>query len=285
MSLTVNADVPGSAPGSNLPMNKWQDSIEGAVYESTIFLRRIREVIRGYGATKIRKITAGTGQTVSSTNDGTDVTFVSMNPDLVTISPTWYFFGHGFPDSLGWTSGDGIDSAAADDVEEGIAAHVEGQALALPASLTNYVGNNAYDAEVAGFRAAVATLMNAGKVKTRTGKATIYGLLNTLQHDDAMSIPEFTNADQSGKGDSPNVSGVFGKGNGVLLDFSSLVNSDGNGSHGCLWVESAFGHFWNKRISVERQRFIKQTRIMADCHLGFGIIHNLRAIAIRTKTT
>lgn len=278
-------DVPGAAPGSNLNIQDWQTDIEPAVYDKTRFLRRTSEKQRPYDLLNIRKITAGTGQIVAASGDGTGMVFDSMTPTVVTLDPNWYFFGHAFPDSLGWVGGDNIKKAAADDVERGIAAYLESQALALPLTLTNFVGNAAYDVDTAGFRAAVATLFNSGKVETEPGEAQIFGLLGALQHDDAMSIPEFTNAEQRGDGQNPNVSGVIGKGNGVNLMFSTLLNSDANGLHGVIWVKEAFGHAWNSRIKVETQRYLKQTRVMADAHLGFAVIHNLRACAIRTKTT
>lgn len=278
-------DVPGTTPGSYLNKQEWQDSIEAAVYDKTRFLRRTREAMRPYDLLNIRKFAAGVGQIVSANSEGTDMTFASFPTNPVTLDPTWYFFGHAWPDSLEFVSGAEIKRGAADDVERGIAAYLENQALALPASLTNFVGNNTYDVDAAGFRAAVATLFNAGKIETEPGQAQIFGLLGALQHDDAMSIPEFTHADQRGDGQNPNVSGVIGKGNGVNLMFSTLLNSDANGLHGVIWVREAFAHAWNSRIKVETQRYLKQTRVMADAHLGFTIVHNLRGCGVRTKTT
>ncbi len=278
-------DVPGSAPGSNLNIQDWQMAIEPAVYDKTRFLRRTSEKQRPYDLLNIRKISAGTGSILASTLEGDVLPFASMTPTIVTLDPNWYFFGHAFPDSLEYVSGSGIKKAAADDVERGIAAYLESQALALPLTLTNFVGNSTYDVDTAGFRAAVATLFNSGKIETEPGEAQIFGLLGALQHDDAMSITEFTHADQRGDGQNPNVSGVIGKGNGVNLMFTTLLNADANGQHGVLWVKEAFGHAWNSRIKVETQRFNKQTKIMADAHLGFAVIHNLRACGIRTKTT
>jgi len=115
------------------------------------------------------------------------------------------------------------------------------------------------------------------------GEAQIHGLLGALQHDDAMSVPEFTHADQRGDGQNPLVSGVIGKGNAVQLDFTTLLQSDANGLHGCVWIKSAFGYFYNKRPGGEKQRFLKKTRVMADCHFGHNIVFNPRFVDFRTK--
>lgn len=271
--------------GANLTMQEWQSSIEGAVYDKMRFLPKTKERERGYATLNVRKMGTVAGQTLATSSDGTNMSFDTMAPTVVTMVPAWYLAAHAYSDALPWTAGDGIDRAAADNVESSLAAYIETNYLAVVASLTNNIGNGAYDTDAAGWRAAVANLFNNAKVLGEPGSATIYGLLGALQHDDAMSIPEFTHADQRGDGQNPLVSGVIGKGNSVNLAFSTLLYTDANGSHGCVWVPSAFGYFYNKRPSGEKQRYLKQTRVMADAHIGFNIVHNSRAVDFRTKSS
>jgi hypothetical protein len=106
--------------------------------------------------------------------------------------------------------------------------------------------------------------------------------LGTLQIDDAMSVPELTHANQRGDGQDPLVSGLISKGYGVNIDFTTLLNSDANGLHGCFWIPEGFGYYWNSQIKGEKQRYLKQTRVMADGHLGHAVIHNARAVDFRT---
>jgi len=276
-------DAPGGT-GANLTVNTWDETIQSAVYDKSRFLQNTVDYGAGKALKTIRKITAMTGSTIASTSDGTDMTFVSMNPTTATLTPAWYFAGHQYPDSLPWTSGDSISRVAADDAEMALTASIETAFLSDVASLTNYVGSGAYNVDTAGFRGAVATLFNNGKVEAEVGSSSIYCLLGALQHDDAMSIPEFTHADQRGDGQNPLVSGVIGKGNGVKLMFSTLLYNDGAQLHGVLWVPSAFGHFFNKRAGGEKQRFKKTTYVMADAHFAHNIIQNARAVGIRTAT-
>ena len=271
--------------GANLTMQEWQSTIEGAVYDKMKFLPKTKERERGYATLNVRKMGRVSGQTLTTSETGTGMTLDTMAPTAVTMIPSWYLTAHAYSDALGWTAGDGIDRAAADNVESGLAAYIETNYLAIVASLTNFLGNGAYDIDAAGFRAAVANLYNNSNGLAEPGTTSIYGLLGALQHDDAMSIPEFTSAEQRGDGQNPLVSGVIGKGNAVNLMFSTLLASDANGLHGVLWVPSAFGYFYNSRPKGEKQRYLKQTRVMADAHLGFNIVHNGRAVDLRTKAS
>jgi hypothetical protein len=277
-------DAPGGT-GANLTKQAWADTVEPAVYDKARFLKKTKEYERGYVQLNVRKISAGTGQTIASTADGTGMTFDSMVPAVVTLTPAWLFIGHQYPDSLPWTSGDGIDAVAADDVERALAAYLENQQLADVQTLTNYLGNAAYDTDAPGFRAAMAQLATTAKVEAQPGVSQIYGMLGTLQIDDAMSVPEITHAEQRGDGQNPLVSGLISKGFGAMIDFTTLLASDANGLHGVFWVREAFGYYFNKRISGEKQRYLKQTRVMADAHFAHAVIHNARAVGFRTKAT
>jgi len=278
------SDTPGGT-GANLTKTQYARGVEAAVYDKAKFLPLIQEWERGFNQLIVRKIAAGTGATLASTQDGTTMTFDSMGPTTITMSPTWLFTGRSYPDSLPWTAGEDIDADAAADCEGALAAYLDTQLLADVASLTANVGNNATDIDAALWRSALASLYNSAKVLAEPGKSDIQMLLGALQVDDVLSIPEFTNADQRGDGQNPLVSGMVSKGVGVRANFTTLLSSDGNGLHGVMFVRSAFGYFFNKRPSGERQRYLKQTRVMADCHVGHNIVHPSRAIDIRTRTT
>lgn len=277
-------DAPGGT-GANFTENTWSETIQSAVYEKSRFLQNTIDYGKGLAQKTVRKMGAAAGATVLSTSDGTDMTFLTMNPTTAVMTPAWMFVGHQYPDSLPWTMGPNIDRAAAENAENALTAYIENQFLGDVPSLTSYVGSGVYNVDAPGFRGAVASLSNAAKGEAEPGVSSIYALLGALQHDDAMSIPEFTHADQRGDGQNPNVTGMIGKGNGVRLMFSTLLSSDGNGLHGVLWVPSAFGHFFNSRVKGEKQRYKKTTYVMADCHFAHNIIHNARAVGIRTATT
>ena len=274
-----------ASTGTNLSMNEWQSTFEGAVYDKMKFLPKTKERERGYALLTVRKMGRVNGQTLATTQDGTTMALDTMAPTIVTLTPNWYLCAHAYSDALPWVSGDGIDKAAANNVEDALAAYIENQYLGIVPSLTNFLGNSAYDTDAAGFRAAVAQLYSNSFGLAEPGNTSIYGLLGALQHDDLMSVPEFTSAEQRGDGQNPLVSGVVGKGNAVNIMFSTLLASDASGLHGCLWVPSAFGYYYNKRPNGEKQRYMKQTRVFADAHVGFNVVQNTRAVDFRTKTT
>ncbi len=279
------ADTASSASGT-LEKKIWQDTFESAVYDRQWFLKRTTKRDRGFSQLTIRKIASATGQTIATTSDGdTGISFDSMAATPVTMTPAWYLCAHAYSDAAAWISADDsvIDRGAADNVERALAAYIETQYLADVASGTNFLGNAAYDVDAAGLRAAVATLMNNAPSLGYPEDAQIYGLFPALQHDDAMSIPELTHADQRGDGQNPLVSGVIGKGNAIEFGFSTLHASDANGKHSPIWIKTAFGYFYNKTPGGETQRYKKQTRVFADAHFGHNIVFNPRFVDIRTK--
>jgi len=271
---------------ANLSQQEWDETIESAVYDRQWFLQRTQKRPRGYNQLTVRKMGIVSGQTIGLTSDGdTGVSLDSMSPTAVTMAPSWFLCAHAYSDAVEWIAGSAgtIDRAAAENVENSLAAYIETQYLADVASGTNFLGNAAYDSDAAGIRAAVAALMNNAPSIGDPKNAQIYGLFNALQHDDVMSIPEFTHADQRGDGQNPLVSGVVGKGNGIEFSFSTLVFSDVNGKHNPIWLRPAFGYFYNSTPKGETQRYKKQTRVFADAHFGHNIVFNPRFVDVRTK--
>ena len=267
-------------------MQKWQDTFEAGVYDKQRFLPRTTSKMRMYGQGNIRKMGTFSGATWTTSDDGTlgPGTFQSGSPSVVTLVPAWLGVPTAFPDSLEFVAGENVDPAYADGVEAALAAYIESQFLQDVASLTANIGNGAYDIDKAGWDAASAQLDNAAKVLAELeGGAQVYGILGKLQKDDLMNVEQFTHADVRGDGQNPSVSGVISKGDGVNVNFSTLLYSDANGLHGCMWIPTAFAYFYNKKPSVERQRYLKQNRILADAHFAHNIVHNARAIDIRTK--
>jgi hypothetical protein len=207
----------------------------------------------------------------------------SMNPSSTPITPNWLFAGHAYPDSLVWRSVEGIPEAAATNAENSLAAFIESQALVDVGTGTNTIGGVGVDADAAIVRAIVATLRNNALLEADPGSSDIYGLVFALQHDDLMSVPEFTSAEQRGDGSNPLVSGMFGKGNGVTFQLSTLQLNDANGRHNPFWVRSAFGYYYNSPPRGERQRLLAQNRVFAQTDFAHGVIFNTRFVDFRSK--
>lgn len=276
-------DAPGVAPGSNLKLSVVSRTIEPAIYDKSRFLARIKEHERGYGQLTVRKVTAASGSTIASTDDGTTVAFQGAGLTPVNMTPTWLYAAHQYPDSMKNQGGDEVDGALVGNLEDAIAAYLDYTLLQNLASFTNNVGAAATDVDAAIFRGAVAQLFTTGKMEAEPGEAAIFGILSTAQLDDIMSIPEFTNADQRGGGETPLVSGMVSKGYGVNMHFSTLLYSDAGGAHGGLWTKKAVGYYFNKRIGIEKQRYLKSNRIMVDCEVASNVVYNQLGYGINHK--
>lgn len=267
-------DAPGVAPGSNLKLSVVSRTIEPAIYDKSRFVPYIKEHERGYGQLIVRKVTRASGSTIASTDDGTSVTFQGAGLTPVTMSPTWLYVAHQYPDSMRNQGGDEVDGALVDNLQSAMAEYLEYTLAQNLATFTNSSGNAAADVDAPLFRGAVAQLFNTGKMEAEPGENAIYGILGALQLDDIMSIPEFTNADQRGDGEMPLVKGIVSKGYGVRMLFSTLLYSDASGVHGGLWTKRAIGHYFNKRIGIEKQRYLKSNRIMVDCEVASNVVYN-----------
>lgn len=280
------ADTPGTTPGSYLNMSKVARTIEGAIYDKARFLPLIKEYERGYNQLTVRKLAAASGGTIGSTDNGsTSVSFQQAGLAPVTMSPTWLYVAHEFPDSMMFRGGEEIAPAVAENAEDALTAYLEYTLLQNLAVFTSYVGDGTTDMDAALFRNAVASLFNTGKVEAVPGESTIYGILGALQHDDIMSIPEFTHADQRGGGETPLVKGMVSKGNGVNMHFSTLCYGDGTKVHGAVWVRRAIGYYFNKRIGIEKQRYIKSNRVIADCEIASNVVYDALGVGLRHKLT
>lgn len=276
-------DAPGASPGSNLKLSVVSRTIEPAIYDKSRYLPRIKEHERGYGQLTVRKVTAASGSTIASTDDGTTVAFQGAGLTPVNMTPTWLYAAHQYPDSMRNQGGDEIDPALVKNLENAMAAYLDYTLLQNQAAFTNLIGNAALDVDAAIFRGAVAQLFNTGKMEAEPGDALIYGILGALQLDDVMSIPEFVNADQRGDGENPLVKGIVSKGYGVDMQFTTLLYSDASGQHGGIWTKKAVGYYFNKRIGIEKQRYLKSNRIMVDCEVASNVVYNDLGYGINHK--
>src|SRR5690242_19971631 len=113
------ADVPGSAPGSNLTIQRWSRRIEPGLYDRMKFIPTIAEDEDGpiYNTLNIRRLGRAASQQLAATDDGTGVTFSSLSPANITLTPVWVVVAAAIPDSLLRRGGEEIDPAYADNVE------------------------------------------------------------------------------------------------------------------------------------------------------------------------
>jgi hypothetical protein len=281
------ASPPVLTPGSNhFNFETWSRTIEDATYQKQQMIPRFRELDRPYSLQTVNKYARIDSVALATTAVGTGLTYQDPLGTPITLNPAGIYV------ALAWSQNEGaenpynIDSDLASEAERALAEGNDENAALNIASLTEFRGNGVADVTSALLRNAQALLTRNtnGQVAPGMGE-DIYLVLDASQYPAAMSIEEYANAEARGDGENPYVKGVWSKGGGHNLLFSTVLPTDANGTHGCLWVKPAFGVGWNVRSMIERQKEELQQRLILFNHLGTTIIHNLRAVDIRTGNT
>ena len=268
---------------SSLNKHNWARRIEPALYDSMLFIPTLDETAETINQQlTVRRLGRISTQTLADTNDGETFNFDTITPTAITLAPVWMIAAAAYADSAPRRQGDEIKPAYASNVEDALAAGLDYYMLSLiPSGTTTPIVNAAYNIDAAGLRSALAALVTNTKRKIKPGD-DINLLLDTGQVDDALSIPEITQAYQRGDGRSPLVSGRVSTGYGFSFAFTTLLTSDANGKHGAAYKGQAIQYGYNKRPSPEVQRYKKQTRLMADAEIAGNIIYNEMLQPIRT---
>ena len=277
------ASPPVLTPGSNhLNFEVWQDSVEDATYQRQLFIPRIQETERPYSKMHIRKYARMAANTLASTAVGTSLTYQDPVGVEVTFTPTGNYVATARSFNEDAATNVPFDSDLAAEMERALAEASDGSALTAVTSLTNFRGNAGTQIDSAMLRNATALLQNNTNGMIVIGTTTIYVLLDPAQHNAVMSMPEYANADVRGDDENPHVRGVWSKGGGTMLMYSTVLTVDANGANGVMWVPSAFAIGWNERSQVDRQTLELQKRIILFNHFGSGVRHDARAVALRT---
>ena len=270
---------------SNLNITKWARRLEPALYDFMKFIPKTKEAAEQImNGLYVRRLGAISTQNLADTEEGTGCTFSTITPTRILLSPSWIIAAVAYPDSSPRRQGDEINAAYAANVESALGAGLDAYGLAFIQSsvTTTPIGNAAYNIDAAGLRSAVAALATNSKLSVEPGDASVYLLLDPGQADDALAIPEINQAYQRGDGRSPQLSGKITTGYGLEIDFTTLLATDANGKHGAAFKGEFLQYGYNKRPSPEKQRYMKQTRIMADAEIGANVIYNELVVPIRT---
>jgi hypothetical protein len=281
------ASPPVLTPGSNhVNYETWSESVEDGTYQKQMVLPRYKDVGRPYSLMTINKWARVDSVALAGTSVGTGLTYQDPVAAPPTLNPAGIYV------ALAWSQNENaenpynIDSDLASEAERALAEGNDENGALQFASLTEFRGNGVDDVTSALLRNAQALLTrNSNGEITPGGEKEIYLILDSSQYPATMSIEEYANAEARGDDENPYVKGVWSKGGGHNLLFSTVLPTDGNGTHGCLWVREAFGVGWNVRSMIERQKEELQQRLILFNHLGTTIIHNLRAVSVRTGNT
>jgi hypothetical protein len=110
-------------------------------------------------------------------------------------------------------------------------------------------------------------------------------VISTTQYPNMMAISEYNDADVRGDSENPHVKGVYGTGGGVQIMYSTVVAQDANGWHNPVYVRDAAIVGWNARSRVKRQDYLLQNRVVLFNNCAFSILHDLRAVVMRTTAS
>ena len=275
--------TPGGA-GANMSIKEYSRKIEPALYNAMQFIPLIKEraekIMDGLYVRRLGRVAT---QTMSTTNDGTTVTFSDLAPTAFQLSPAWVLAAAAYPDSAPRRHGDEIDPAYAANLTAALAAGLDTLVLAeIQAGTTTPIGDGSTSIDAAKLRAALTALETNSKRLVKAGLSELNVLLDTGQVGASLAIPEINNAYQRGDGKSPTVSGRISTGLGFKFDYTTLLASDGNGKHGAAFHGDAIHYGYNQRPKAEKQRYLKQTRLMSDAEIGFETIYQELLQPIRT---
>lgn len=277
--------TPSTTTGYN--RTAYLDTVEAPTYQATEFITSIREFsgkILNQG--NVRKHARVTGSTLAQSSEGTGLTYSTTTGTPITIDPVGRYTAAAWSKNeeaqIDFDLASGLDSV----LRDGLAETLDSAGLSSVTSLTQTMSQASADAAM--WRQAVGRLMqntNGAYGPGRGNGKEVRAIFSPTQYPNVMAIPEFNDADVRGDSENPRVKGIFTKGGGVMVRFSTVVTQDANGWHNPLYVEDTFMVGWDARISGEEQREELQIRLILFSSMGVSVLHDLRGIDMRLTSS
>jgi hypothetical protein len=281
------ASPPVLTPGGN-HFNKevWRKTVAPATYQDQIFIPRCEDMERPYSKGHARKYARMSSVALGSSAVGhTNLTYQDPLATEVTLTPAGVYVATAWSENEGAMTDVPFDSDLARESEQAIAEGNDLTAMLNVATLTQFRGNGVADVDAALIRGAMGLLTTNTNGKVVPGETTVYCLLDTSQYSALMSIPEYTSAQLRGDSENPNVKGMWRNGGGVTVSLTTVCPTDANGTHGVMWIPEAFLIGWNVKTKVMNQGFELQNRVILYNNFGSTVMHDLRAVSLRTGNT
>lgn len=278
-AVAGTALTPGGTTGWN--SQKWQKYFEQATYQRMKFIPTIDEGDRPFGLLNVKKHARVSGATLGQSDDGTGLTYLSIIATAITVTPV----GSVVP--VAWSQNEdaqidgNLDAESSGNVEQALAELTETTALANVSTLTKAISVASVTGPV--LRRAFGNLTgNTNGMAEPGGQVQVYGVFSHTQLPALGDIPEFNQAQVRGDSENPYIKGIWTRGGGIMLLFTTVVAMDDNGWHNCLYIPSAFVIAWNARSKIVRDSAELQKRVIAYNNVGSSVKHDLRAIQIIT---
>ena len=259
------------------------DTIEDPTFQEILFI----DSIKPYGKRildtgTVQKYARVLGTALAQSDTGATLTTSNPGGTAVVLTPAGNYV------ALAWSAnGEAqIDVDLRDGgktlLEKGLAETLDQNGLAAVTSLTQSISGAAVDADM--WYQANGRLMQNSNGEIMPGKSMIKAIFSPTQYPNLMKIDVFTHADIRGGGDA-HEKGIFTKGGGVNVRFSTVVTQDANGWHQPLYVAEAFIHGWNQRIKGYFEQENLEFRVNVYANDATSVLHDARAIDIRSTAS
>jgi hypothetical protein len=280
------ASPPVLTPTGTTGFNRetWADTIEGTTYQKMVAIPTFDQYPgRILNLAHVRKQGRALASTLAQSAEGDSLTSSDITGTPVTITPVGRYVYVNWSENEESQVDVNIDPMAAANIEQALAEAADTAGLAAATSLTQTMSQASIDATM--FRQALGRFMGNVNGAYMVGDDEIMAVISTTQYPNMMNIPEYTNADVRGDSENPHVKGIYGKGGGVQIRYSTVVAQDANGWHNIIYVRKAFIVGWNARSRIKRQDLLLQNRIICYHNMGVSVLHDLRAIDLRTTAS
>jgi len=275
---------PVITPGNTNTLNleEWAGTVEGATYQREEFLNTV-QVFPGpiFGEGNVRKYKRMEGSTLAQNANGNNLTPVDPIGVPITITPVGRFVKCAWSANQDAQVDVNLRGDLPGEMEQSMAELHDSAALATVATLSQSTEQAVVDAPL--WRTVVAALMGNTNGLAAPGESEmIRGIFSNTAYRGLLNIEEFTHADVRGDSENPLVKGIFTKGGGINVRFSTVVYNDGDAWFNCVYLKSAFIKGVNQNTMLVEDRDDLQRKIMLYSNWGISVLHDLRAIAVKT---
>lgn len=273
--------TPGGTTGWNL--QRWQKTFEFATYQEFVLIPLIDEGDgRLYGAYNVRKHARVGGTALGQSSDGDSLTASNIIASPIQVTPTGTYV------YVAWSQNEeeqldaSLDEEGRKNIEKALAEATETNAAAIIPGLTQNLSQADVDGPL--LRQAFGRLMTNTNGMFAPGDS-IHGYFTTTQYPNIANISEFNSAQVRGDSENPYVKGVWTRGGGILMHFTTVVTNDVNGWNNALFHGSFAVAVWNTRSLIKRQDFLLQNRLICYNNVGFQVKNDLRAVGVRSTAS
>jgi len=275
--------VPGTTTGFNL--NSYKRGAAEATYQKMVAIPIIEDYgQRLYGTGNVRKWARVASSVLSQTAAGTGLDTATVIGTPITLTAAGNYVHVQWSRNQQAQIDIDLNGGALPQIEQALAEGSDQSVLTNVASLTQNVSQASIDGAL--WRQVVGRLMgNTNGVAMPGGSKTIYGIFSHTQYPNLANITEFNNAEVRGDSENPYVKGIWMRGGGVLLNFTTVVQQDANGWHNVVFVAECFTIGWNTRHDVDMMKDELAHRLIVFNNFGSAVQHDLRGLDVRTTAS